>query len=86
MPTIKEIQENTQVVPAEEVTNGDYLPGLDNGYVIESEETEVSTFAASDRYNMLLGTFQVITFNTANGDEAYLIVPVDMPVTIHRPE
>jgi hypothetical protein len=63
-------------VPAGEVRvhaddrNGDSLPGLDNGYVVEVEPREFG--------------YVRITFHTAEGDEAYLNVPGDMPVTVKR--
>lgn len=72
-----------ETIPAADVEPGDFLPGLDMGYVFEVETGEVHAFAAGSQ-NILLGTFRTITFHTSDGDEAYLIVPEDMPVTVER--
>jgi hypothetical protein len=69
-------------IAASEIREGDYIPGLDNGYVVEDPEHDPDF---RDRYNMGLGRGKVcITFNTAEEDEAYLLCPPDMPVTINR--
>ena len=75
----------TQIqVRANQVREGDFLPGLDNGYVIEVEQTECSSF--SGRYNVSLGELVVLTFNTSDGDEGYALLPEDAQVTITRGE
>lgn len=75
----------TLTVPAGEVAEGDYLPGLDNGYVFEPATDE-------DVPPYYDGTFVIarpestvaIRFHTANGDEAEVILPDDVPVTVAR--
>ena len=63
----------TQTVEAQDLVagptgvGGDFLAGLDNGYVVDIVE---DTYAVS------------ITFHTAEGDEATLTCPKDMPVLI----
>lgn len=50
-------------------SGGDFLTGLDDGYVVEVEFHEHDV---------------VVTFHTANGDEATLRCPQDMPITVKR--
>lgn len=54
-------------VLAKRVKPGHSIPGLDNGYVVE---------VVKDTYDV------EITFHTAEGDEAKLIVPKDVPITV----
>lgn len=68
----------TQVVKAKKIRAdggmhggaGDFLPGLDNGYVVEVERTGYS------------GSMVRITFHTTEGEEAYVECPDNMPITI----
>lgn len=69
-------------IPAQHVREGDFLAGLDNGYVIEAEEEDCRAFSGT--YNVSLGRFVTLTFNTADGDEAYVLLPRDTPVTVAR--
>jgi hypothetical protein len=62
----------TITVPAEEVKVGDMIPGLDNGYVFDTDDT-------SDRDG-----YMEITFHDADGEECYLTVPPNMPMTVTR--
>lgn len=73
---------NTKKIKAENVRLGDFLPGLDNGYVVEVDEEHG---LVSGRYNTAFASeCQIITFHTAEGDEAHIICPPDMPVTVQR--
>lgn len=68
------------VKPASELESGDYLTGLDNGYVVEVGDNE--TPHMDGRYVIDRGDGLVsITFHTAQGEEGELIVPSEMPVT-----
>lgn len=62
----------TQVIPAKDVREGDFFPGLDNGYVPYPP--------------MLDGNELEILFHTAEGEEATLRCPGKMPVTVRRSE
>lgn len=62
-----------KTVKAKKVKEGDFLLGLDNGYVVDIESSE-STYSDGRRF----------TFHTAEGEEAYLDVPSDMPILIAR--
>lgn len=69
-------------VEAGEVQEGDFLPGLDNGYVVEVDH---DPDVWDGRYNVSMSTGLVLlTFHTAQGEEAYLLCPPDMPVTVKR--
>jgi len=58
-----------------------FLPGLDNGYVIEAEnDVECSSFTG--RYNVMLGTYTVLTFNDQDGNENYALLSPDSMVEI----
>lgn len=73
-------------VKARKVKEGDFIPGLDNGYVIEVQR-EGGFIIGTDRYSFAQGEGTVtITMNDAEGDEFYLLAPLDMPVTVARPE
>ena len=61
-----------KAVKAKKVREEDFLPGLDNGYVVETERAGYG------------GGMIRLTFHTAEGEEAYLECPDDMPVTIDR--
>lgn len=63
-----------QTVPVADLEEGDFLPGLDMGYVYIVAPAD---FPHGDAY-------REITFHTNDGDEAFLIAPGDMPVTIER--
>lgn len=75
-------------VPASEVQEGDFLPGLGNGYVFEDAESASGKVSMSDgRYSFDVGEgMTLVSFHTAEGDEAFLVVPEDMPVTVERSE
>jgi hypothetical protein len=70
-------------VKAMKVREGDFLPGLDDGYVYTDADPD---YDIRGEYNSVLGGdgYVLISFHTAQGDEGYLLVPEDMPVTIRR--
>lgn len=77
----------TEKVMASEVTEGDFLPGLDNGYVVEVEEgngylsyplTSTGTIAAMPEDTIL------ITFHDADGNECYLLLPGESMISVKR--
>lgn len=60
------------LIPGPDGVNGDFLTGLDNGYVVALDLNEHAV---------------LILFHTATGDEAELTCPPDMPVEVrYRPE
>lgn len=67
-------------IPANLVREGDFIVGLDNGYVIDVETDEVSN--PTGRFAESLGVMTVITFNDAEGYENYLILRSDHPVDV----
>lgn len=68
-------------VAASEVQEGDFLVGLDNGYVFEGPSEDVPPYESG--YARGPGLVS-ISFHTAEGDEGELIVPAEMPVTVKR--
>lgn len=79
-------QDNTETVEAKDVREGDFLPGLDNGFVFQDAESDLYLWMGegSDNPYVLPEDSVRITFHTQQGDEAYLICPSDMPVTVQR--
>ena len=79
----------TKTVKARKVREGDFLPGLDNGYVFADAEIDpdVSMGNGISYTPTPLGNVSVvmISFHDADGDENYLICGKDMPVTVARP-
>jgi hypothetical protein len=75
-------------VPASEVREGDFLPGLDNGYVFQDpEENNGYLSYPTTGYGIATAMPEdtlLISFHTAEGEEAYLLVPSDMPLTVER--
>jgi len=72
----------TKTIEAHEVGEGNFLPGLDNGYVVEVERVDGITLQ-DHRYAVWhSGDFMKFTFHTAEGEEAYLTCPADMPITV----
>jgi hypothetical protein len=70
-------------IAANHVRNGDFLPGIDDGYVIDVQTTDVTNFTG--RHNTSLGVKTVITFNDNDGEEDYLIMNPEGMVDV-RPE
>jgi len=79
-----------QIVKAKKVRahsddqTGDFLAGLDNGYVVEAERVDYIVAQDSGYSVRLDGDFMRFTFHTADGDEASLTGPADMPITVKR--
>lgn len=73
-------------VTAREVRQDDYLPGLDNGYVIDVEENDgyFSYPGGRDSMGAMPMDTVCITFNDADGEECYLVLPFTTPVTVER--
>lgn len=68
-------------VAADEIQVGDFIPGLDNAYVIDVEETD----RIVNEYNISLSRGNVVvTYNDADGDEGYLILTPTTRVEIRR--
>lgn len=75
---------------AQYVQEGDFLPGLDNGYVFEDPEQNngylsypqtgygVSTAMPEDTY--------IIGYHDANGDENYLLIGAESYLDVDGPE
>jgi hypothetical protein len=76
---------NVKMVKAKKVREGDYLVGLDNGYVSEVERGAYASF--DDKYGTNQGgeNSVLIVFHDAQGDENYLVCGKDMPITVERP-
>lgn len=60
----------TKTVKARKVREGDFLPGIDNGFVYEDPQV--------DEYEV------TIEFHDANGDEGRLTLPRNSLVTVGR--
>jgi hypothetical protein len=72
-------------VTALNINEGDYLPGISNGYVVEVEENNGYTSYPNDRYNAAVPSDTIIvTFHNEQGDEGYLLLPPDTRVTVLR--
>ena len=66
-------------VPANKVREGAFLVGLENGYVIEVEESP--SLVDYVGINPFLGMI-LITFNDACGGENYMILTPEHPVDV----
>lgn len=75
-----------KTVKARKVRAGDFLPGIDNGYVVESEPNDgYLSYPGGGRYTAAMPEdTQMITFHDANGDEGYLLLPGNSLVTVER--
>jgi hypothetical protein len=74
-----------KTIKAKKVRTGDYLPGLDNGYVFDEPERDPYV-VFDNRFPVNVGSQMVlITFHDNEGNENYLIVGKDMPITVERP-
>lgn len=68
-------------IPAEEVQEGDFLLGLDHGYVFEIEEDH----DLRGDYNCSFGKGLIlITYHTAQGDENYALLSPESLVRVGR--
>lgn len=73
-----------EVTIAGALTEGDYLPGLDNGYVTEVEaDVSISLGVGTSHRNppyVLPEGYVCITMSDPDGAEFYLLCPADMRV------
>lgn len=71
-----------QQVPSQTIVVGDFLVGVDNGYVVE---VTIDPDFGFGEYNTRLpdGTVYIM-FHTSEGDEGHLILPPDVPITVTR--
>ena len=75
-----------QNIKASQVKEGDFLPGLDNGFVIRDPARNEGYLA----YPLPRGGTEVampsdtvvITFHDADGEECYLLLPADSRLTV----
>lgn len=76
------MSQSIRTVKAEDVENGDFLVGLDNGYVIDVD----TNHDIRGDYNVRLGGEDTVllTFNDAQGGENYLLVASDHPIDVKR--
>jgi hypothetical protein len=77
-----------QDIAARDILTGDWIPGLDNAFVIEVTLDEPIWIREGSGYRnypyVTPDTHVLITFNNVNGNEGYLIVDGDTPITIER--
>jgi hypothetical protein len=66
---------STKAVKAKKVREGDFLTGLDDGYVF----TEPEVVDGPSRFNEV-----IIRFHDAEGEEGFLQCGKNMPVTVRR--
>lgn len=80
-------------IPASELRShdthgeGDMLPGLDHGYVVEIEEGNGYLSYPSTGYGMSSAMPEdtlLITFHDSEGNECYLLCPPDLMVEVSR--
>lgn len=74
-------------IAATDVQEGDFIPGLDNGYVVEVEEGNGylsyprTGYGASAR---MPEDTVLITYHDREGEECYLLLPPDSMLTVER--
>lgn len=69
-------------IEASELREGDYLIGLDNGYVFD---IDADHSISEGRYNAELGHgLLLVTYHTQNGDENYLLISPESDVLVGR--
>lgn len=76
-----------QTIKASQVQEGDFLPGLDNGYVMCEPEVNNGYLSypvtSSGGYNVAMPSDTVvITFHDRDGEECYLLLPSDSRLTV----
>lgn len=68
-----------ETIPASDAEVGMFIVGLDNGYIVDVEESS----DLRGNYNQAFGAgLLLITFHDANGDENYLLLQPDHPLTV----
>lgn len=78
-----------RLMKAKYVEEGDYLPGLDNGYVFEVEENNGYLSYPRSGYGMSAAMPEdtvLIGYHDAQGDECYLLLPGNTRLTVEGPE
>lgn len=71
-------------VTADSVKSGDFLPYLDNGYVVEVETGDAVLSTASSQYHVSMGEKTVITFHDQLGNEQYLVLDPEFEIEVSR--
>lgn len=77
----------TMKIPANELREGDFLPGLDNGYVVEVEENDgyLSYPGRTGGYSVAMPEDTiVVTFHDAEGSENYLLLAPTCELEVSR--
>lgn len=74
-------------VRADHVNEGDYLPGMNDGYVFTDPvpADEVMAFTSMGQNIMPGPGMTMIYFHDEQGDECYLILPDDYEIKVARP-
>lgn len=73
----------TRDITAEEALEGDFILGLDNAHVIEVVIDPVVSIGTGLTHDLGRGKV-LITANDAEGDELYLILATEHPLTVAR--
>lgn len=68
-------------VAADQVEEDDFLPGLDNGYVVDVEE---GPDLRGDYNTRFAGEHVLITFHDADGNENYLLLLPEHEIEVAR--
>lgn len=74
-------------IEASKVREGDFLTGLDNGYVYKTEDNESGylSYPGYSRYGVAMPEDTVlISFHDAEGQECFLLLPGDFEIEISR--
>lgn len=74
-------------VTALNINEGDYLPGISNGYVVEVETGNGYLDYPRTGYGSsgaMPDDTIIVTFHNDQGDEGYLLLPPDTRVTVLR--
>lgn len=77
----------TMKIPANELREGDFLPGLDNGYVFEVEEGNGYLSYPSTGYGMasaMPADTLLVSFHDAEGNENYLLLSPTCELEVNR--
>ena len=73
----------TLKIQADAVQAEDFLPGLDNGYVIEVVENDGYLTYPGAQGAMPEDTV-IITYHDSQGEECYLLLPPETMLTVER--
>lgn len=71
------------LIPHTNDQDGDYLVGLDNGYVVEVD-TDTDYVSLGYNSGRLHDGMVLVTFHDRDGDENYLILNEDHPINVKR--